>query len=357
MFSLLPSINVPTRIQGNSETLLDNIFTNTIEQVTDCRVILDDTSDHLPIFISYKESVKRAVQQVMYSRLTKETNIESLRTELCRVDWTGVMSSNDPNDSYLIFINIFTAIYDRTCPKVRVNLHSAKIRNPWMTTTLKNACIKKQQLYYKFLKTKTKNDNDGYTRYKNKLTSILRKAKQMYYHDLFRINQNNSKATWQTLNTLINKKSNRHSLPNSIMIENNDICCKKRMAESFNNYFSTVGDNLSRNMEHDNTPVNHYLKNKNLNSMFLTPLTADEVQRTIRLSKSKRSKDNLGLSMFLLKSVSDLIAKPLTHVFNLCFVHGVFPEDLKIARVIPLFKKGEPQIVSNYRPISLLPQI
>ena len=47
------------------------------------------------------------------------------------------------------------------------------------------------------------------------------------------------------------------------------------------------------------------------------------------------------------------IVEPLLHIYNLSFVHGVFPDMLKISKVIPVYKKGDKSIVSNYRPISL----
>ena len=45
---------------------------------------------------------------------------------------------------------------------------------------------------------------------------------------------------------------------------------------------------------------------------------------------------------------------PLTHIINMSLSTGIVPNDLKIAKVIPIFKKGEQDLVSNYRPISLL---
>ena len=56
----------------------------------------------------------------------------------------------------------------------------------------------------------------------------------------------------------------------------------------------------------------------------------------------------------ILLSVGDLIVKPLAFIYNLSLNKGIFPEKLKEARVIPIFKQGDPLAPSNYRPISLL---
>ena len=58
--------------------------------------------------------------------------------------------------------------------------------------------------------------------------------------------------------------------------------------------------------------------------------------------------------MYFLKSIIDSIATPLIHIFNLSFDQGVVPSQLKIAKIIPIFKSGDPLSVDNYHPISLL---
>ena len=59
----------------------------------------------------------------------------------------------------------------------------------------------------------------------------------------------------------------------------------------------------------------------------------------------------------VLKPLSSLFSRPLTYLFNSCMATGVFPDELKIAKVIPLFKTGNRNLISNYRPISILPTL
>ena len=54
------------------------------------------------------------------------------------------------------------------------------------------------------------------------------------------------------------------------------------------------------------------------------------------------------------KLIVDNIADPLSVVFNKCISDGYFPDRLKIAQVIPIFKSGDPSRLSNHRPISIL---
>ena len=59
--------------------------------------------------------------------------------------------------------------------------------------------------------------------------------------------------------------------------------------------------------------------------------------------------------MSAIKQTIHLTSKPLTHIINLSIAHGFVPNEMKIARVIPLFKAGDKALITNYRPISILP--
>ena len=62
------------------------------------------------------------------------------------------------------------------------------------------------------------------------------------------------------------------------------------------------------------------------------------------------------MNMFIFKKITNFFVDPFLHVCNISFSKGVFPDALKIARVIPLFKSGDKHVFTNYRPVSLLPQ-
>ena len=64
----------------------------------------------------------------------------------------------------------------------------------------------------------------------------------------------------------------------------------------------------------------------------------------------------ISIKMYVLSKVIETIVKPLAHIFNLSFSSGIFPNDMKIAKIIPLFKNGRKTDFTNYRPISILSQ-
>ena len=61
------------------------------------------------------------------------------------------------------------------------------------------------------------------------------------------------------------------------------------------------------------------------------------------------------LSPFVMKQWVDTYAEPITVLINNSFYHGIFPDELKLARIVPIFKSGDSSNINNYRPISILP--
>jgi len=97
-----------------------------------------------------------------------------------------------------------------------------------------------------------------------------------------------------------------------------------------------------------------YCPPSNASSMYCIPADPSEIYRIIVNLKNNKSPgaDNIGSK--ILKEVVDDITCPLSHMFNLSFVTGIVPHSLKLAKVIPVYKKGDRSDPGNYRPISLL---
>jgi len=99
----------------------------------------------------------------------------------------------------------------------------------------------------------------------------------------------------------------------------------------------------------------HYLKNTPPKSIFLDTLTPADVIDVASKIKSKRRLDHNNISSNLMKASIQNTAVPLTHIKNLSLATEVVPQNMKIAKVIPIFKSGDRTLFTNYRPISILP--
>ena len=89
------------------------------------------------------------------------------------------------------------------------------------------------------------------------------------------------------------------------------------------------------------------------NSFYIFPASAKEIENEISQLSSTCSKPS-GPFSSILKLLKTTLSKPLELIYNLSFSTGIVPDNFKIARVIPIYKKGSHISMGNYRPISLL---
>ena len=114
-----------------------------------------------------------------------------------------------------------------------------------------------------------------------------------------------------------------------------------------------IGPTLARTFEKIKGSPEQYLVDRQLNSLFLKPVTTEEVGKIMAsLKDSSPGHDEMKIGP--IRSVLNYIEGPLTYVCNLSLNEGIFPDILKIANVIPLYKNDDPVFLNNYRPVSLL---
>ena len=117
---------------------------------------------------------------------------------------------------------------------------------------------------------------------------------------------------------------------------------KQAVANAFNDYFINIAHELMQNISNTNvSSFKVFLKNRNNNSMFIFPITEEELIDVVNKFKSKKSSDFNEFSMEMIKKIINLISKPLTNIFNKSFNSGILSEEMKIAKVIPVFKTGK----------------
>lgn len=130
----------------------------------------------------------------------------------------------------------------------------------------------------------------------------------------------------------------------------------KLMSERFNMHFINdpicMTESIDKNTQKD---ISSFPTYHNPNSMFLEPTCNLEVLNVIKQLKNSKAYDVDEISTHIVKSIAEYIAEPIAHIYNKAVEEGIFPEQLKVAKVIPILKKGDPFAIGNYRPISILP--
>ena len=248
------------------------------------------------------------------------------------------------------------------CKLVKFNKYKHK-KSAWITLGLLKS-IRYRDKLYKQLRLSNPNSLHYDTLKLNLKTYnlILRKsiisAKQMYYESRFNRIGNDIRRTWKTINEILTKNQTKNKFPTVFNDNGSMITDKVNIANKFNVFFTNIGEKIAKGINYDgNKTYGHYL-NKDIHSSFtFMNIDEDAINKIIYNLPPKSSSGCDGISTKLLKVIAPVIIKPLTLLINQVLNTGTFPDKLKIAKVIPIFKKGDPSLFENYRPISLLPAI
>ena len=189
----------------------------------------------------------------------------------------------------------------------------------------------------------------------------IRNTKKTYFHNTFAMYKNDMKKTWAVKRETLKKiKKGKMSQPLSFKCNGRDLTDAIEIANEFNRLLADIGESLASNMEQfDNHELSYktYLQTPHAQNYKFQVIDENATIKAIDYIENKSSSGHDGISNILLKYVKLEISKPLTLIINQMITTGIFFDSLKIAKIIPIYKKEEPTDLSNYRPISLLPTI
>ena len=355
--SLFPTILEATRVasvsrNGNNyitQTLIDNIFIND-KLNHKSGLIYSSITDHYPIFLSIcNESLNfQDNSKLIHYRLIDDDRIKNFKSALQDSFLDSILAINNASEAFSKFYLLFNELYNKHFPIVSKVITKKAILHPWISDCLVRRIKIKENLCK--LSVKGIIDKDIYTRFRNKLTAAIRKAKAKHYDREFVKCEGDIKKTWKIINdTLKNNIKNS----NIILQEDEYTIEMSETPNKFNNYFYNTPQELVSNIPTVDSNFNTYIKNRISNTFYMSNITYKEIDDAIEgLKLNGGGVDKLSTS--ILKEIKSVITIPLIHIFNLCLNQGYFPSELKIGCITPIFKKGEKSNISNYRPVCSL---
>ena len=252
-------------------------------------------------------------------------------------------------------MKVFSGIYDLAFPLKTISVKKKTLQNSWMTKDLFKSFKRKQNLYEKFLKKRTSRNESIYKGYKSLFESLKKKSKKIYYRRRLENYQNDIKKSWDVIKEIIaGVKSTKGSFPRRMIIDGREIFDQGRIANCFNKFFVDIGPKLASIIPESQTKFEQYL-NPHQTLKGEANLTGDEIKEVLRSLKPNKSPGYDNISSSVVNETSNIFFTPLKYIFNLSLQQGIFPENLKIAKVSPIYKKDEEFLLTNYRSISVLP--
>ena len=272
------------------------------------------------------------------------------------------------NNTVDLFLHDINCVLDKHAPLKKLSNKEYKLKSkPWLTHGILKSIRKRDKLLHQYMKEKKEDKKkilqNKYKQYKNKITTLIRSSKSAYYKWYFKENSSNIKKLWKGINEIVNTKTNiSSSHPKLIEVKDKGVTSNvtepTKIATSFNQYFTSIADDILKERKFEgNRHHQSYLKSIDLNSFLIKTVTQSEVERVILELITSKSCGPNSIPTKMLKDMVVSLSQPIKNICNKSFQSGIFPDKLKISKVIPIHKKDSKTVMSNYRPISLLSNI
>lgn len=356
-FTLTQLITNATRVTKNSATLIDHIYTSLGRDMISGGVIKYGLTDHDMIYaIIRKVQVAKPETESFTCRDLRYYTLEYLEMQLELCDWQEYFVTENPNRLWELLYSNYIKCLEIIAPFTTLN--KVKPKKTWVNTELLHL-IRKRDDY------KSKADqllqNDSFKEFKKLKGRVKRetiRAKREFIMGKIRNAQKDPKKYWKELNDVF-VPANKSKEPEIKLNDELRQVSSDQTANFMNDYIANVGRKLAQMIDIDNTGYLDSLKTDVVRDVLIAwrPTNIEEIELlidSIDISKSSRIE---GINTAIFKDCLNCTKKHICYLFNKVLSHGIFPDVWKIAHIIPLHKNGKRDIVSNYRPISLLPLI
>ena len=367
-FSFYPHINMPTRIAGSSATCIDHCWSNVYQTDVVSGIITEMIADHMVTFQCTDVNLVPNAQPLTKDYFSK-IDFNELSSLLKGVKTDDILSCNDLDTAYNILDTRINESIAASTKRFEIK-NKSKNNKTWFDNELNQLRNKRQRLFKKFTKTRTKNDEKRYRDINKNYEKMIIKKKKSYNHGRLEKYKASLKQKWVVINDLLgrSKKSSKSTIK-SLNVNGESITEDAKIANSFNDFFAEIPSEYHKNLPHipeqerakrctnflSSASDPTQTRNNSSNSMFLHPTGPEEIQKIINSFDNKSSTGLDGVSPKVLKFFPPNIVFCFSHIFNLSLSQGKLIESFKKAKVIPVHKKNDKSSTNNYRPISLLP--
>ena len=350
-------ITEPTRVTNATATLIDPIIiSDSIKSLNEGTIdVPPEISDHKStfIFFPFDSVLTPAVKRKVW--FYKRGDFEKLNAQILNTNWDFI-NSVPVNDACTKFTDLILKFMNECIPSKDVTIRPND--KPWYNSEIRLYSRKRDRQRTKAGRTNNIEDWTKYKHFRNKVNNLKKYAKEQYFSNMEDLIVDNSKTNpkiyWKILKQLMKSNKNCEIIPPlKVNLDNGEekyFFSDIDKANCLNEYFISIS---SISPEKNNTELPHCFHKTN-NTLSTILITEKEIIDIIDILNPNKAVGLDTISHKILKLTKHTISKPLTLLFNKSLQDSTFPSSWKHGLIMPLFKKGNTNISSNYRPIALL---
>jgi hypothetical protein len=299
-----------------------------------------------------KMLVLESINNQQIKRSFTEGKIRQFKNQLQKINWCSILTSqNTTNTNFENFNNMMRQLLNRVIPKKKIKCKS-KPNRQWLTKGIKISCKHKRLL--KIFSSKCDHPilNNHCKIYGKLLKRTVSNSKKLQNIKQMEKSSNKTKEMWHIIKKQTNKVHIKSRKNIKLIIQNKLTENPTEIANEFNTFFTSVG--ACSNQSGNPHPIGRPAVAPRENSLYLSPVTPQEIFKIIKKLKNKRSYGIDEMPPILVKQCAQELADPLSLLINQSFEEGTFPDLLKTSIIKPILKKGSQTDCNNYRPVALL---
>lgn len=272
----------------------------------------------------------------------RKADFISLYNSLSSADWSDLYKSKNINEACAILYNVTYCHINSHVP-LRTNRYTTY--PVWFTPQHINDIKQKNYFRKRYIRNKSLQDLSSFKMLRNKIKT---NSKALYLNYLQRVQssiQGNPREFWK----FIHSKNKDQSIPNTLKSTDGTLL---NTPHSIVNGFATFFESVY--LPTSNTSLSSPQQYNGNLPIDIFSFTEEDILLSLRSLKDNLVMGNDNIPSFILKDCAQVFVGPLHHIFTLSVQSSTFPDVWKIARLVPVPKKGDRHSIDNYRPIAII---
>jgi hypothetical protein len=333
--------NVTRPVSG---TLIDHLVAKDVPKIDIICTVHTALSDHSFLIAFYNDNFN--VQHGKQSVSKSHTNYEAMRRDF-KLD-NRFFNINNPNELTHMLQSAITDALDSSTLRKNFTFKRNFVISPWLNYNISEQLKKIENISHKIRLLRNCNRPTStleakYIRLRQKTNRNMLLTCKSFYQRLF--TNCNSKLMWRNVNSIIGRAPPKQNI--SLAVDDVVYNDSRAVANIFSKRFA-----LMNNSKEIYDP--HFILNPmNSHTMFLMPTQPDEIESIINSIATKRAIGPDGIAISVIKELKTIIIHPLCHLINSIFETAVYPCSFKKVLITPIFKGGDKNDASCYRPIAV----